>query len=208
MASTEAFTVPPGLEKFTFTGVAEVGGLPEWLPQPTGPAINTVNVFVFDKVNQKILLPWSKEGFGVGRLLPFVAPLKPGDDPFEVAKEAVKTQTGGGVEASDFHDAGAFYVIIDGAESPIFAKAVAAYSYKGEPIETPGFKAEWFRSPNPTEGSSSLPPLPQDKMFEDEKYWYTHFFQGRATTGRVDFAAPAKPEDVVGGLQKHWFGFV
>jgi hypothetical protein len=48
-----AFTVPPGLEKLSFTGVAEAGGRSEWLPQPTSE-INTVNVFVFDKVNQKV----------------------------------------------------------------------------------------------------------------------------------------------------------
>jgi len=207
MASKETFTVPPGLEEFSFTGVAEAGGKSEWLPQPSSK-INTVNVFVFDKVNQKILLPWSKEGFAVGRLIPFVAPLNQGDDPFEVAKEAVKNQTGGGVEALDVQDAGGFHVVIDGSESSIFAKAVAVYSYKGEPIETAGFKAEWFRSPTPTAASSSLPPLPQDKMFEDEQYWYTHFFAGKATTGRVDFAAPAKPEDIVGSLEKYWFGFI
>ena len=117
MASTEAFTVPLGLEKFSFTGVAEAGGEPDWQLQPAGSVIDTVNVFVFDKVDQKvgpitvidfgdsvvdfgsvisnvqILLPWSKAGFGVGRLVPFVALLKPGDDPFEVAKEAVKVRS-------------------------------------------------------------------------------------------------------------------
>jgi len=206
-ATLMAFTVPPGLEKFSFTGVAEAGGRPEWLPQPTSE-INTVNVFVFDKVNQKILLPWSKEGFGVGRLIPFVAPFNQGDDPFQVAKKIVEVQTGGGVEALDFYDAGGFHVVIDGRESVIFAKAVAVHSYQGEPIETTGFKPEWFRSPTPTEASASLPPLPEDKMFEDEKYWYKHFFEGRKTIGRVDFSAPTKPEDVVGSLEKHWFGFV
>jgi hypothetical protein len=46
-----------------------------------------------------------------------------------------QVQTGGGVEALDFHDAGGFHVVIDGSESVIFAKAVAVHSYQGEPIE-------------------------------------------------------------------------
>lgn len=83
---------------------------------------------------------------------------------------------------------------------------IQPHSLKLQLFRTEDRKPEWFASPNPTTANASLPQLPTEKMFEDEQYWYPHFFAGKRVIGRVEYAAPEKPEDMVGKLRRYWFG--
>lgn len=66
---------------------------------------------------------------------------------------------------------------------------------------------KWVATPTRTQANASLPAFPIDKMFEDERYWYPHFFVGRRVIGRVEYSAPENPDDIVGRLNRYWFGF-
>jgi len=204
MASS--FTVPPGL-KGDFTGVAASGGDDQWLPYEPEKPIRMVNAFVHDQVDHKILSVWVKEGFGVGHYMPFLAPFNLGDDLFEASKAAVKSQTGG-VEVTEISEAGGFFVVIAGNPTPIEVVAHRVTAWTGKPVETADRRPEWFASTVASPSNASLPPLPYDKMMEDEQYWWPHFCAGKKVIGRADFAAPAEEEDVVGRLERYWFGFV
>ncbi|KAF8310148.1 hypothetical protein DL93DRAFT_1667570 [Clavulina sp. PMI_390] len=208
--------VPPGLEQHKFTGVASAGGAEEWLKVEGLPVDPNVNGFIYDEENQKILLMWGKSGFGKGKYLPIMAPLPAGADPKEVVAKATKGQTGGlEGDPSGVIDVGGFFITIDGeAGKPpfvCFAKALKITKWTGEPTETETRKPEWFAASMTPVTSSSLPPLPAPKMFEDELHWYPHFLAGRRVIGRVEYAAPPNDEDkdlhLVGPLKKWWFGF-
>lgn len=68
-------------------------------------------------------------------------------------------------------------------------------------------KPEWVATLNATDANKDLLPLPIDKMFEDEQYWYPHFFKGRRCIGRMEYAAPEDSEMLVGKLNRYWFGY-
>ncbi|KAF8310149.1 hypothetical protein DL93DRAFT_2099542 [Clavulina sp. PMI_390] len=209
--STTSISVPPGLEQHKFTGVAAEGGAEAWLDLEGRSGDPTVNGFIYDEVNQKILLMWGKAGFGKGKYLPIVAPLPAGADPKEVVAKAAKEQTGGlEPDLSGIVDVGGFFITIDGqAGKPpmvFFATALKITKWTGEPVESETQKPEWFAASMTPLESSSLPPLPVTKIFEDEQYWYPHFFSGRRVIGRAEYAAPSDG-DLVGPLKRWWFGF-
>jgi hypothetical protein len=205
---TTPIITPPCIEdeQDNVLSIAFQGGDDKWLSFEREKTLPMVNGFIHDKKDEKFALLWGKEGFGAGHYVPIIEFVKEGEDEIEVLKNAVKAQTGG-LEPTEFSDAGNFLVVIEGNPVAIRAKAYRITAWDGDISETLEKRPEWFKSYNETPTNASLPPIPIEKTFEDEQYFYPTFFasHGKRSVSRSDFAAPAKPEDIVGPLLRYWF---
>jgi len=207
MTSSEPIIIPPGIEDETnnIIKVSERGGDENWFPFDSEKTSPMVNGFIHDRKDEKLALIWVKEGFGVNHYVPAMKFVGKGEDEIEVLKSTVKAQTG--LEPTEFSEAGNFLIVVEGNPVAIRAKAFRVTAWNGEIAETTERRPEWFQTHNKIAANASLPPIPIEKTFEDEKYFYPIFFSpdGKRSVSRSDFAAPAKAEDVVGPLLRYWF---
>lgn len=68
---------------------------------------------------------------------------------------------------------------------------------------TEEMRPEWFDVPDSVEQNS---PIPWERMWADDRYWYPIMLSGKYFVGRVDFSESVEDGDEKYTLQRWWFG--
>lgn len=68
---------------------------------------------------------------------------------------------------------------------------------------TEEMRPEWFDVPDSVEQNS---PIPWERMWADDRYWYPIMLSSKYFVGRVDFSESVEDGDEKYTLQRWWFG--
>ncbi|KAF8632888.1 hypothetical protein AX17_004734 [Amanita inopinata Kibby_2008] len=178
--STASLDIPPGLRPGLICYTSG-GNEKQWLDYEKKK--NYTNAFIIH--NGKILLGYKKRGFGKEKYNGFGGKVEPGETAIQAAKRELQEEAG--IEAPLEH-AGELLFIIEGDPIAFYIDVFRATEYSGIVTETDEMRPQWFCIDNAVAPDvSEYPPIPFEKMWDDDEYWFPLLLQDRFFVGRADF---------------------
>jgi 8-oxo-dGTP diphosphatase/2-hydroxy-dATP diphosphatase len=132
--------------------------------------------------DNKILLGMKKRGFGVGRWNGFGGKIEEGETIEEGAHRELKEEIG--IEAIDMKKIGILDFSFENDPKILEVHIFKISDFKGEPVESEEMKPEWF----------SFDAIPFDKMWSDDKYWFSYLLSDKLFKGAFLFDRPSDAE--------------
>lgn len=128
----------------------------------------------------KILLGMKKRGFGEGRWNGFGGKLE-GNETLEenVIREM---QEECGITPTKFEKRGVFYCEFEKNSDIVEVNLFLINKFDGEPVETEEMRPQWF----------DVDSLPWDDMWDEDKFWYPLFLDGKNFKGNFLFNGQEK----------------
>ena len=140
---------------------------------------------------EQVFLIRKKRGLGEGNYLGPGGKVEDGETPRECVVREVEEEIG--VTPRDPEKVGEFEFVFgvpesdalggssercsDGEESEMFVHVFRAEEFAGEPEESPEADPGWF----------DFDDVPYDRMWEDDRYWMPHLFDGETFAGEFVF---------------------
>jgi 8-oxo-dGTP diphosphatase len=122
----------------------------------------------------QVLLIHKKRGIGAGKINGPGGKIDPGETAFDAAvreaREELRITATGVVAAGELR-----FQFVDG--TALHCEVFTATGYEGEPTETDEAIPMWF----------PVDAVPFDDMWEDDRMWFPHLFDGRWFAGRCVF---------------------
>ncbi|KAF8588165.1 hypothetical protein K439DRAFT_686380 [Ramaria rubella] len=167
------------------------------------------NVFIWNEKTGKMLLGYKKRGFGMGLYNGFGGKVEPGETPAEGAVRELKEEAGVDAELTP---CGTLLFYSEGYAYAHHIELFSAETFHGDPVECDEMRPEWFSLPSEYCSISlasdvTLPPIPFDQMWPDDRLWIPLMLSRRKFIGRVDFKKLSS-EAGEGEMVKWWFGIV
>ncbi len=125
---------------------------------------------------REVLLIRKKRGLGEGLYVGPGGKVEDGETPGECVVREVEEEVG--VTVRDPEKMGEFRFVF-GDDPRMFVHAFRATEFEGKPRESPEADPEWF----------DVDAVPYDEMWEDDRYWLPHLFDGETFEGRFRFDA-------------------
>ncbi|KAF7761416.1 hypothetical protein Agabi119p4_9408 [Agaricus bisporus var. burnettii] len=188
--------IPPGISQ-GLDYFASGNDNNEWLPLLPIKHYTVAHILQDDKV----LLGYKKRGFGQGMYNGFGGKVEPNETPLQAAVRELEEEAG--IKAPLRH-IGVLIFIVAGAEKAFHIDIYYAEEFEGTVMETEEMRPEWF-SLSPSDGPGELPPIPWDKMWDTDRYWFPLLKDKRPFVGRADFD---KNESGAFVSRRWWYGTI
>ncbi|CAE7160621.1 unnamed protein product [Rhizoctonia solani] len=185
--------IPP-LAHFTISSEGHEPGYDNWR---TGTAIKRfTNAFVFDPVENKILLGLKKRGFGIGIYNGFGGKVDPGESVGDAALRELQEESH---LTAPLEPCGLLLFVGAGHAHAHHITVFRASTYQGQPTETDEMRPEWFAYPSlsiPSVAlaSDTLPSFPYESMWKDDPLWIPHLLSSQYFIARVDYGPVPIPK--------------
>ena len=147
-------------------------------------------VLVYDKTNQRILLPLKikKDGFGEGRYNGYGGKFDPKEDKNLEATARREFNEESTAKALELEKKGIINFRFSQKPGKVFRVNIyEVLSYEGEVQETEEMRPFWFK----------IEDIPYDKMWAADCEWMPYFLEGKKFTGNIYFEHP-KTDVVLG----------
>ncbi|TDL21990.1 hypothetical protein BD410DRAFT_723768, partial [Rickenella mellea] len=162
----------------------------------------------------QVLLGCKKRGFAEGMYNGFGGKVEPGETPIVAAARELHEEA---CISANLKECGILLFVSENFEYSHYIHIFRAEEYGGVPTETEEMRPEWYSiPPEYREGHSdasnaskaTLPPIPYEKMWPDDKFWvplmFRHiYFEGRADFGEVGKDGKGNEKSV---MERWWFG--
>ncbi|WP_158057783.1 8-oxo-dGTP diphosphatase [Halorussus halophilus] len=135
---------------------------------------NATLCYLLEPDAEEVLLIEKKRGLGEGKFVGPGGKVEDGETPHECVVREVEEEIG--VEVPNPEKVGEFEFVF-GQESDMFVHVFRAEEFVGTPEETEEADPEWF----------DFESVPYDQMWEDDRYWMPHLFEGETFSGEFVF---------------------
>jgi 8-oxo-dGTP diphosphatase/2-hydroxy-dATP diphosphatase len=126
-----------------------------------------------------VLLGMKKRGFGVGHWNGFGGKVEAGESIIEAARRELKEEVC--LEVDVLEEVGVLEFSFASEPTVLEVHVFKANEIVGEPKETEEMKPQWF----------SIPDIPYDQMWPDDRYWLPLLLAGKKFKGTFRFDQPA-----------------
>ncbi|RBI63582.1 8-oxo-dGTP diphosphatase [halophilic archaeon] len=126
--------------------------------------------------DERVLLIRKKRGLGDGKYVGPGGKLEAGETPRECVVREVEEEVG--VTVRDPEKVGEFRFVF-GDDPRMYVHVFRTYDFEGTPTETPEADPEWF----------AFDDVPYDEMWDDDRLWLPHLFEGETFEGTFRFDA-------------------
>lgn len=144
------------------------------------PKVLTLALWVKDG---QMLLGMKKRGFGQGNWNGFGGKVEEGETIDAATKREMQEECGVTIQEMEKVAINTFRFVDDQRVLEVHMYRVTAAT--GEPVETDEMAPKWF----------SIDQIPLDAMWDDDRYWMSHFLSGQKFIGEFHFDAHSKVDE-------------